>query len=106
MTYDQWKCTDPRDYDPEDECLCEDAELDWAGLFHCAGCGMVWRASAADIAHAREQAAEYDAWCRKQERREFLRRLTWPIRWPIFRLLERVWPRKALRVLTDDEIPF
>ena len=27
-------------------------------------------------------------------------------RWPIFRLLEKVWPRKSLSVLTDDEIPF
>lgn len=104
MTYDQWK-TDSG-YDERDECYHEESDIDWEGRAHCAACGAVWTASKIEIDHQREQQAEYDTWCRQQERREFWRTLTLPIRWPIFRLLERVWPRKSLSVLTDDEIPF
>lgn len=106
MTYDQWKTTDPRDYEPEDECCHEEANIDWEGRAHCCACGAVWAASKIEIDHQREQQAEYDTWCRQQERREFWRTLTLPIRWPIFRLLERVWPRKSLAALHDEEIPF
>jgi len=56
-----------------------------------------------------DRQANYQEECeredRRQRRREFWRKLTLPIRWPIFRLLENVWPRKSLSVLTDDEFP-
>lgn len=111
MTYDQWKCTDPRDYeygydDEAEDCPCDEFEIDWEGLATCDRCSRCWRASTEEIKRDRELRSEYDAWSRKQERREFLRRLTYPIRWPIYRLLERIWPRKACRVLLDEEIPF
>lgn len=104
MTYDQWK-TDSG-YDEREECEHEVFEIDMEGRAHCDACSATWWAYPNEIRWQREQQAEYDTWCRKQERREFWRKLTLPIRWPIFRLLERVWPRKSLSVLTDDEIPF
>lgn len=106
MTYDQWKCTDPRDYEPEEECYHENFEIDMEGRAHCNFCSESWRASVREIEEQRAIEAEFNAWCRKQERREFWRKLTLPIRWPIFRLLELIWPRRSLIVLTDDEIPF
>lgn len=105
-SYDEWKLRSPYDDGPDEECLHEEADIDWEWRAHCAACGAVWIASKIEIEHQREQQAEYDTWCRQQERREYLRRLTWPIRWPIFRLLERIWPRKSVAVLLDEEIPF
>jgi hypothetical protein len=104
MTYDQWKTQSG--YDEREECEHEVFEIDMEGRAHCDACSATWWASKIEIDHQREQQAEYDTWCRQQERREFWRTLTLPIRWPIFRLLEKVWPRKSLSVLTDDEIPF
>ncbi|WFT94324.1 hypothetical protein QA633_39630 [Bradyrhizobium barranii] len=43
---------------------------------------------------------------RRRWRQEFWRKVIYPFRWPVFRLLERVRPHKALSVLHDDEIPF
>ncbi|UEM08568.1 hypothetical protein J4G43_027720 [Bradyrhizobium barranii subsp. barranii] len=76
----------------------------------CVGCGETWSATPAELAAELEHQAAYF----EQEERELRRRwwpelfaeVSFPIRWPIFRLLERVWPRKSLVVLTDDEIPF
>lgn len=102
--YDEWKLRSP--YDEREECYHEHYEIDIEGRAHCEHCSETWWATSEEIAHQREEQAVYDAWCRKQERCEFWRKLTLPIRWPIFRLLERVWPRKSLSVLTDDEIPF
>lgn len=104
--YDEWKLASPDGYHPYDECFHEEVEIDWEGRAHCEHCRENWWASHDEIMHQREQQREYDAWCVRQERKEFLRRLTYPIRWPIFRLLERIWPRKSLSVLVDDEIPF
>jgi hypothetical protein len=104
MTYDQWKTQSG--YDDREECYHEQYEIDIEGRAHCEMCSESWWASADEVTAQREQQVEYDHWCRQQERREFWRRLTLPIRWPIFRLLEKIWPRKALHVLTDDEIPF
>jgi hypothetical protein len=94
------------DEDPGVECSHEHYEIDFEGRAHCDSCYATWWASKIEIDHQREQQAEYDTWCRQQERCEFWRKLTLPIRWPIFRLLEKFWPRKSLTVLTDDEIPF
>lgn len=113
MTYDQWKTEsgyDERDeyddYDAEDECSHEELDINWEGRATCDKCGESWWAYPNEIRAHREAQKEYDRWSRQQERREFWRKLTLPIRWAIFRLLERIWPRKSLSVLTDDEIPF
>ena len=104
MSYDQWKTESG--YLERDECCHEEYEIDMEGRAHCEMCSQTWWASEAEMAGQRERQIEYDSWCREEERREFWRKLTLPIRWPIFRLLEKVWPRKSLTVLTDDEIPF
>lgn len=106
-SYDSWKLRSPdEEYGYyEDECCHEEFEIDWEGRARCAHCGESWWADGDEIARQREQQVEYDAWCAKNERREFLRRLTYWVRWPIFRLLDRIWPRKAHKVLTDDELP-
>jgi hypothetical protein len=104
--YDAWKLASPDDEFPEEECRHEEFEINWEGRATCDRCGEHWWASQDEIAEQRERIREYDRWCIRQERREFLRRLTAPIRWPIYRLLERIWPRKSCAVLTDDEIPF
>ena len=112
MTYDQWKTTDPRDYEPDYDSLHYDHDcgesfsIDHAGCAICDRCGETWWPNADEVAAYREREAEQDAWLRQRARREFWRKVTYPIRWPIFRLLERVWPRKAIRVLLDEEIPF
>ena len=106
-SYDAWKLRSPYDDGPDEpECYHEEFEIDFDGRARCNCCGETWMASADEIAFQREELAEYDAWSIRKERREFLRRLTYPIRWPIFRLLERVWPRKSYSVLLDEEIPF
>lgn len=105
-TYDAWKLRSPYDDEPEDDCFHEEYEIDFNGNARCETCGESWYATAAEIAAQRERYREYDAYCRRVERRERWRRLTYPVRWPIFRLLSRLWPRKSYAVLTDDEIPF
>lgn len=119
MTYDQWKTRDPNepysdydeDYDAERDCCHEHYEIDiLTGRAECDYCSRSWYMSAEEIDAEIERQASYHEGCEREERRqrrqEFWRKLTLPIRWPIFRLLERVWPRKALKVLADDEIPF
>lgn len=105
-SYDAWKLRSPYDDGPEEECWHEEYEIDWQGLAHCSNCNTHWCASADEIRLQREANERYDAHRRREARREFWRKLTLPIRWPIYRLLDRVWPRKACKVLTDDEIPF
>lgn len=104
--YDAWKLASPDDERPEDECSHEEYEINYEGRAHCDCCGEGWWASTEEIQSQREREAEYDRWCRREERREFWRKLTYPIRWPIYRLLNRIWPRKSCSVLLDDEIPF
>lgn len=105
-SYDSWKLRSPYDEYDHEECHHHDYEIDMAGIAHCETCGERWTATRAEIAAQRENLLEYDRWTRRQERREFWRKLTYPIRWPIFRLLDRVWPRQATRVLDDSEVPF
>lgn len=113
MTYDQWKTRDPNDhgyyddYDEEPECDHSEYEVDiLTGRAECCMCPHSWYQTEDEIAAEAERQREYAAWEARENRRELWRKLTLPIRWPIFRLLERIWPRKALKVLTDDEIPF
>lgn len=95
-----------RAFDADDECYHEESEIDWEGRARCDRCGAMWWASDDEVRDQRERLREYDAWCRKEARREFWRDITHPIRWPIHRLLKRIWPRKSHAVLADDEIPF
>lgn len=116
MTYDQWKARDPNDtayydYDDYDDCDHEDYEIDiLTGRASCNRCEHHWYPTAAEIDAEITRQANYhedcERWERQQRRREFWQKVTYPIRWPIYRLLERAWPRKSLSVLTDDEIPF
>lgn len=112
MTYDQWKTRDPNDrgyydYEDEDPCDHEGAEIDiLTGNWDCYRCGEHRGATQAEIDAELQFQREYAEHQEREYRREFWRKLTLPIRWPIFRLLERVWPRKSLTVLTDEEIPF
>lgn len=103
MTYDQWKTTDPRDYEPEE---CEHAffEIDWNGRAHCDSCLHGWWASADEIEAQRSHEAEYAQWVADQERwtyrlREWLRG-----RW--FRIRFRWETRHWAKLSDDDEIPF
>jgi hypothetical protein len=72
--------------------------------------GDSWYATEEEIISAIDSESVYaryvDELNHRQWWRDLFARLTLPIRWPIFRLLERVWPRKASGVLLDDEIPF
>lgn len=117
MTYDQWKTREPDyydgydDYDAERECDHEHYEIDvCTGRAECDYCSKSWYLSDEEMNAEFDRQARYQEECEQEERRqrrqEFWRKLTLPVRWPIFRLLERVWPRKSLSVLTDDEIPF
>ena len=110
-SYDEWKLRSPDDeygYYDDDPCDHEDYETDILnGRCWCHKCDEVWYATAEEISRQIQHEAEYHEWECKQQRHEFWRKLTLPIRWPIFRLLERIWPRKASRILADnDDIPF
>lgn len=98
-------------YDPSSDCEHDDYDIDVCmGRASCNCCSKVWYLDSSEIDAELDRQANYQEECeredRRQRRHEFWRRLTLPIRWPIFRLLERVWPRRSLSVLTDDEIPF
>jgi hypothetical protein len=51
------------------------------------------------------QAAYYEN-MEREERRQWWRDRTYPVRMFFFRVLERIWPRKSINLLHDDEIPF
>ena len=112
--YDAWKLRSPDDeypypYDdePEQPCDHDDCSVDpITGRVECHICGVAWYQTKEEMKAESRRQQEYDKWQRQQERHEFWRRLTYPIRWPVYRLLNRIWPRKACSVLVDDEIPF
>lgn len=113
MTYDQWKCTDPRDYDdyddydPERDCEHEHYEIDvCTGRAECDYCSKSWYLSSEEIDAELDRQANYHEEMERENRRQWWRDKTYPVRMFFFRVLERVWPRKACSVLHDDEIPF
>lgn len=107
-SYDAWKLASPDDdYDDDPECDHDDYDVDiLEGRARCNRCSESWHVTEEEVQRQIEHQRQYCEWEDRENRREFWRRLTHPIRWPIFRLLERIWPRKACNVLTDDEIPF
>ena len=109
--YDAWKLASP--YDEYEECYHDDYDIDLEGRAHCSTCNETWWPSVAEMKHLRHLDEQYDKHCRREERREFWRNLrrkpidwTYPIRFRLYRLLERIWSRKSCWPLTDDEIPF
>jgi hypothetical protein len=105
-SYDEWKLRSPYDDEPELECERDNVDIDILdGRCRCV-CGASWPATDADIRSQFDHEREYDEYAAREQRRERWLRLTHWFRWPLFRLLEKVWPRKALKVLGDDEIPF
>lgn len=108
MTYDQWKCTDPNEpYNDEPECDHDDYEYDiLTGRAECSMCSHSWYLSDREMNHQARLQAEYQKIMDHENRRQWWRDRTYPVRMFIFRSLERIWPRKAIKVLHDDEIPF
>ncbi len=111
MTYDQWKCTDPNDrgyYDDDaPECDHEEYEADiLTGRAECCMCGHSWYQTNEEIEREIELQARYQDDMEREERRQWWRDRTYPVRMFLHRVLMRIWPRKSLSVLHDDEIPF
>lgn len=108
MTYDQWKTRDPNEpYCDEPECDHDDYELDiLTGRASCNMCDHRWYASDGEVAEEIEHQRYSDVNIGRENRRQWWRDKTYPVRMFVFRVLERIWPRKALSVLHDDEIPF
>ena len=85
-------------------------EIDLDGYAECV-CGQGWQMTTAEFMWHRLDNPLFDKAVRRKERRDrwraFKRR--WSLllfRWPLFRLLERIWPRQSTKVLHDEEIPF
>jgi hypothetical protein len=115
MTYDQWKCQDPNepygdydeDYDPERDCEHEHYEIDiCTGRAECDYCPHSWYMTSKEIDAEIDRQARYQEDMKRENRRQWWRDKTYPARMFVFRILERIWPRKALSVLDDSEIPF
>lgn len=105
-SYDTWKLATPPEYDyigpePEDDCIHEDYETDiLTGLATCSVCGHRWYQTDDEVAAEHRRAVQYEAWQRRENRRERIRPLMHPLR----KLIERFWPRR--RFVNDDDIPF
>jgi len=110
MTYDQWKTTDPHDRysdDFEEDCDHEDYDFDiLTGRAECHQCPHSWYLSRKEINQQIRLQRAYQEEMDRENRRQWWRDRTYPVRMFFFRLLERVWPRKAINLLHDDEIPF
>lgn len=115
MTYDQWKTDSGHDeldeyddYDAERECDHDQYEIDiLIGRAECCMCPHSWYVSSEDVSREIERQARYQEDMEREERRQWWRDRTYPVRMFFFRVLERVWPQKAISLtLHDDEIPF
>ena len=112
--YDAWKLRSPYDdwddgeeYDAERDCEHEDYDIDiCTGRASCNCCSHHWYMSSEEIDAECERQARYQDDMERENRRQWWRDKTYPVRMFFFRVLERVWPRKACSVLHDDEIPF
>lgn len=114
MTYDQWKTDsgyDERDeyddHDQERDCCHEEYEADiLTGRAICYLCGHAWWQTTEEIEREIELQARYQEDMDRENRRQWWLDKTYPIRMFLHRVIMRVWRRKSLSVLTDDEIPF
>lgn len=91
--------------DPEPAHHCEMHCLRDDGAAECP-CGETWWPTRTELVAFRAQQAEHLQWERRERRRAIWRKVTNPIRWPLYRLLTRLGLRKAHRVLLDEDIPF
>lgn len=96
-SYDEWKLRSPYDDEPEEECYHEEYEADWEGRATCQRCGYSWWLSSAELEADRERSAAFDAYCRREARREWIEGLVSKL------AFWRRWRRPAP---IDDEIPF
>lgn len=114
--YDAWKLRSPYDdYPDEPDCYHEHYDINVEGLAICDECGERWYADKSEIEHYRYLNANYDAWCHREERRQWWRdrwMRFWmffsPMRLWLWETLHRLgWRRTANRCLSvHDEIPF
>lgn len=103
---DSWK---------DGECHHEAYDINIKGTAICEDCGERWWPSESEIAHYRCLNATYDAWCHREERRQWWRdqwQRIWmlfsPMRLWLWETLHRLgWRRTANRCLSiHDKIPF
>jgi hypothetical protein len=98
---------DYENYDPERDCEHENYDIDvCTGRAECDQCSHSWYLSSEEIDAELDRQARYEDDMDRENRRQWWRDLTYPVRMFAFRVLERIWPRKAGSVLHDDEIPF
>lgn len=89
--YDAWKLASPDEYD-DDVCDHDDYDVDiLEGRARCNRCSESWHVTEEEVARQIEHQRQYSEWEERENRREFWRRLTHPIRWPI----HRFWWRRA-----------
>ena len=112
--YDEWKLRSPYDdwddseeYDSERDCEHENYQIDvCTRRAECEQCSHSWYLSDEEMNAELDRQARYHDDMEREERRQWWRHKTYPVRMFFFRVMERIWPRKACSVLTDDEIPF
>jgi hypothetical protein len=91
----------------EQECEHDQYEIDvCTGRAECDQCSHSWYLSNEEVDAELDRQARYYDDMERENRRQWWRDKTYPVRMFFFRVLERIWPRKALSVLHDDEIPF
>ena len=103
MTYDQWKCTDPREYERE-ECEHENYDIDTIeGRCRCDSCGESWYASEADIQAAIDSEIAYAKYIERIESPWYRFREWCAGHW--YSLKRALQPKRKAAAL-DDDIPF
>lgn len=103
MTYDQWKCTDPREYEP-DPCEHEDYDIDTIeGRCECTRCGERWNASEADWQAGIDSEIFYAQYIERMESPGYRFREWCASQW---RSLKRALQPRRKAAALDDDIPF
>jgi hypothetical protein len=113
-SYDSWKLQSPYDdwddgeeYDAERDCEHEHYEIDiCTGRAEFDYCPHSWYMTSEEIDAELDRQARYYDDMEREERRQWWRDKTYPVRMFVFRILERIWPRRAHKVLDDSELPF
>jgi len=67
--------------DDYDDCPHEDYEADWNGRAICFRCGHAWWQSPEEMAREIEHQRQYDEWCQREQRREWLAERWWGRAW-------------------------